>query len=630
LRAAPKRSGEYHFSPGEEMQHDTSPHRVVIDGKTLTAQCAALALAYSRRLFVRYYLRFTRLEAKHFLLQAAQFMDGVASRCVIDNTSVVVVGGAGAEAVFAPEMVAFAATLGFKFMAHRVNDPNRKSRIERPFYFVQTNFLPGRTFADLDDLNAQALHWCVEVANAKPKRSLGMASEAAFATEASCLRKLPAVLPPVYEVLDRVVDLYGFVSVDTNRYSVPERLVGKTVTAYKHYERIQVHYRGTVVASHERAICAGRCLGITLSRSAHRASRRWPSSSCARSPRCCSTTRRRSSSTTRMAAACARCTGWCSSGEPTRASPCWPRWSRRSNSACSTSRGWSTWCCGTWRATSSRCPVKMKTATREQLHALLAELNLKGMARTLDAELDRAQAQGEPAADVLHRLLTEQAAFQRERRLVYRVAQARLPWPWTLDTFPFARQPGVDRAQVRALAGLDFVRRAQNIVLIGPTGTGKSGIAIGLLRQACLNGYTGRFYNAQELFDELYASLADRTTTKLLKAMSRMRPIVIDELGYLTLKPEQVNAFFRLMEQRYGRVSTIITTNLAYDAWYDMFGNKPLVDALLDRLRHQCITIRIDGPSLREPAPEASPLPAKSTSSTNAASRAKKSSDKPA
>jgi transposase len=254
LRAAPKRSGEYHFSPGEEMQHDTSPHRVVIDGKTLTAQCAALALAYSRRLFVRYYLRFTRLEAKHFLLQAAQFMDGVASRCVIDNTSVVVVGGAGAEAVFAPEMVAFAATLGFKFMAHRVNDPNRKSRIERPFYFVQTNFLPGRTFADLDDLNAQALHWCVEVANAKPKRSLGMASEAAFATEASCLRKLPAVLPPAYEVLDRVVDLYGFVSVDTNRYSVPERLVGKTVTAYKHYERIQVHYRGTVVASHERVI----------------------------------------------------------------------------------------------------------------------------------------------------------------------------------------------------------------------------------------------------------------------------------------------------------------------------------------------------------------------------------------
>lgn len=254
LRAAPQRSGEYHFAPGQEMQHDTSPHRLAIGGKTLTAQCAALSLAYSRRLFVRYYLRFTRLEAKHFLLKAVQFMDGACPRCVIDNTSVMVVGGAGADAVFAPEMEAFAATLGFKFMAHRVNDPNRKARIERPFFWVQTNFLPGRSFAELEDLNAQALRWCIEVANAKPKRSLGQSPEAAYTLERCALRRLPAVLPPVYEVLDRVVDLYGFVSVDTVRYSVPERLVGKTVTVYKHYERVEIHHRGAVVAGHERVI----------------------------------------------------------------------------------------------------------------------------------------------------------------------------------------------------------------------------------------------------------------------------------------------------------------------------------------------------------------------------------------
>jgi transposase len=254
LRAAPKRSGEYHFAPGEEMQHDTSPHRVTIAGKTLTAQCAALTLAYSRRLFVRYYLRFTRLEAKHFLLQAALFMDGTCPRCVIDNTSVMVVGGAGADAVIAPEMEAFAATLGFKFMAHRVLDPNRKARIERPFFYIQTNLLPGRTFASLEDLNAQALRWCIDIANAKPKRALGMSPEAAYAPERPCLRRLPAVLPPAYEVLDRVVDLYGFVSVDTVRYSVPERLVGKTVTIYKHYERVQIHHRATLVASHVRVI----------------------------------------------------------------------------------------------------------------------------------------------------------------------------------------------------------------------------------------------------------------------------------------------------------------------------------------------------------------------------------------
>jgi DNA replication protein DnaC len=262
--------------------------------------------------------------------------------------------------------------------------------------------------------------------------------------------------------------------------------------------------------------------------------------------------------------------------------------------------------------------------TREQLRVLLHEINLKGMAHVLDAELDRAEREATPAADLLQRLLTEQASFQRERRLAYRVGQARLPWQWTIDTFPFAQQPGVNKAQVRSLAGLEFVRRAQNLVLIGPTGTGKTGIAIGLLRQACLNGYAGRFYNAQALFDELYASLADRTTTKLLKTLSRMRPIVIDELGYLTLKPEQVNAFFRLMDQRYARVSSIITTNLDYPDWYELFGNKPLVDALLDRLRHHCITIRIDGPSLREPLPSPASEPPSAASSSAVAHGAKK------
>ena len=254
LRAAPKRSGEYHFAPGQEMQHDTSPHSIEVAGRPLTAQCAGLTLAYSRRLFVQYFARFTRFEAKHFLLQAAQFMDGTCGRCVIDNTNVVLAGGSGPDAVVAPEMAAFARSLGFEFLAHRINDPNRKGRIERPFAWVEGNFLPGRIFASFDDLNAQALRWCIEVANAKPKRSLGMAPEAAYVMEKPHLIGLPVVLPAVYEVFDREVDLYGFVSVDTNRYSVPERLVGKTVTVYKYCASIDIHHRRMAVASHPRLI----------------------------------------------------------------------------------------------------------------------------------------------------------------------------------------------------------------------------------------------------------------------------------------------------------------------------------------------------------------------------------------
>lgn len=247
---------------------------------------------------------------------------------------------------------------------------------------------------------------------------------------------------------------------------------------------------------------------------------------------------------------------------------------------------------------------------RDRLHEQLAQLRLRGIDAALDAEIARAEQEGTPLTAVLGRLFAAQEGYQREQRLAYRLTQAKLPWRWTLDTFPFARQPGIDRAQIRALAGLDFLRRQENVLLIGPPGTGKTGIALALLREACLNGHAARFYNAQLLLDELYASLADRSTTKLLAQLARYQPMAIDELGYLTLKPEQSNAFFRLMDQRYGRVSTIITTNLETPAWYDLFGNKPLVDALLDRLQHRCITIRINGPSLRSPEPPAPAAPA--------------------
>jgi len=254
LRAPPARAGEYTFGPGEEMQHDHLPHRVTLGDKTVTAQCAGLVLAYSRRLFVQYYPRYTRFEAKQFLLDAARFMDGTCPVCLIDNTSVMLAAGAGENALIAPEMAAFARTLGFEFRAHRVGHPDRKGRIERNFFFVQTNFLPGRSFTDFDDLNRQALAWCREVANANPKRVLGMSPEAAYVIEKPYLQPLPSALPPIYEVLDRVVDLNGYVSLESNRYSVQERLVGQTVTLYKYPAQIQIHHRGIAVATHARLI----------------------------------------------------------------------------------------------------------------------------------------------------------------------------------------------------------------------------------------------------------------------------------------------------------------------------------------------------------------------------------------
>lgn len=269
---------------------------------------------------------------------------------------------------------------------------------------------------------------------------------------------------------------------------------------------------------------------------------------------------------------------------------------------------------------------------RDKLQDLLSQLRFHGMAAALDAEIARTDREAVPAPEFLYRLLCEEAASRRQRSLAYRLDQAKLPWEWTLDTFPFERQPGVNKGQIKGLADLDFLRRNDNVLLIGAAGVGKTGIAIGLLREACLNGYRGRFYSAQALLDELYASLADRSTAGLLKRLSSMQPLVIDELGILTLKPEQVNAFFRLMDARYNRVSTIITSNLEPSEWYELFQRKPLVDALLDRLQHHCITIRIDGPSLRspEPPPPVQPAPDIPSGKGTAAGKRPKASSHPA
>jgi DNA replication protein DnaC len=197
-----------------------------------------------------------------------------------------------------------------------------------------------------------------------------------------------------------------------------------------------------------------------------------------------------------------------------------------------------------------------------ELRQLAEQLRLPGMIQALEEVLARAEADALPPAEVLRLLFHEELRHRQERSLAYRITQAKLPWDWSLETFPFAQQPGVNAAQIKALAGLDFIARAQNLVFIGPPGTGKSGLASGLLRQGLINGYRGRFYKAQDLFDELYASLADRTTARLLNRLSRYDLLQIDELGYLTLKPEQVNAFFKLLDLRSGQRPTLITTNL--------------------------------------------------------------------
>jgi DNA replication protein DnaC len=243
----------------------------------------------------------------------------------------------------------------------------------------------------------------------------------------------------------------------------------------------------------------------------------------------------------------------------------------------------------------------------DDLEQLLKSLGLKRMQQILDRELERAIKEKPSYSDFLGRLLREQYLAKQERSMQYRLKQADLPEPWTLESFPFGQQKGVSKAVIYQLAELDFIASATNIVFIGETAVGKTGLAISILRKALENGYRGRFIKAQDLFDEMYESLADRSTKRLLNHLANIDLLLIDEMGYLNLSREQTNIFFRLMEERYNRRSTIITTNLGYDEWYDFLGNKRMVEALLSRLRHHCRTIQIEGPALRppeEPQPE--------------------------
>jgi len=237
----------------------------------------------------------------------------------------------------------------------------------------------------------------------------------------------------------------------------------------------------------------------------------------------------------------------------------------------------------------------------EELEQLLKNLKLRRILDTYDEQLRAADKEDVSYTEFVTRLMRAQWHARQEHALEWRIRNAKLPERWSLDTFPFQRQPGVNRKQIRAFAELDFINKKENIVFVGPTGVGKTGLASGIVLKALENGHRCQFVKAQDLFDDMYASLADRSSRQLLKRLARLDVLLIDELGYLNLKPEQSNIFFKLMEERYRRKPTIVTTNLSYDEWAGFLGNRNMVEAMLSRIRHHCHTVRIDGPSLRDP-----------------------------
>jgi len=250
-RESPRPTGRYDFEPGVEMQHDTSPHQARVAKRIVPVQSASLVLGYSRMIYVQCYPRFTRFECKIFLTEAITYFGGSCKRCVTDNTHVVVLSGTGRNMTPVPEMAAFGDRFGFEFMAHEIGDANRSGKVERPFHFIENNFLAGREFTDYNHLNAQARVWSDQV-NASHKRHLHASPRELFALERLKLQSLPLHVPEVYRLHHRIVDTEGYVNVQRNRYSVPWKLIGRSLEVRESKDGVEIFDGPRRVASHKR------------------------------------------------------------------------------------------------------------------------------------------------------------------------------------------------------------------------------------------------------------------------------------------------------------------------------------------------------------------------------------------
>jgi hypothetical protein len=246
-------AGQYHFEPGVEMQHDTSPHEVEVGGRKYKAQTASAVLCYSHMLFFQINPTFQRFDCKVFLTDALRYMGGSVERVMIDNTHVVVLRGTGREMIPVPEMEAFGERFGFRFVAHQIGNANRSARVERPFSFIENNFLAGRTFASWGDLNQQARQWCDRV-NSTYKKHIRAVPRELFAVERMHLKPLPAWIPEVYRLHQRTVDVEGYVSVNSIRYSVPVSWIGRRVEVRETKNKIEIELDARHLVAHVREV----------------------------------------------------------------------------------------------------------------------------------------------------------------------------------------------------------------------------------------------------------------------------------------------------------------------------------------------------------------------------------------